>query len=146
MTIKTIETSQYVELIEVWEASVRATHDFLPESDVLQLKPLILNSYFKAVTLRGWFVNDKPVAFMGVDERAIEMLFVAPQYFGKGIGSKLLSYALKHFDVYKVDVNEQNPKALGFYQHHGFKVVGRSERDGQDNPYPILHLAMTLEA
>ncbi|MGY0625916.1 MAG: GNAT family N-acetyltransferase, partial [Paraglaciecola chathamensis] len=42
----------------------------------------------------------------------------------------------------KVDVNEQNPKALGFYQRIGFKVVGRSELDGQGKPYPLLHLAL----
>ena len=29
-------------LIEVWEASVRATHDFLSESDIAYLKPLVL--------------------------------------------------------------------------------------------------------
>lgn len=142
MSIKDIQASHYKVLIEIWEASVRATHDFMPEQYIQELKPLILNSYFKAVTLRGWFVDGKPVAFMGVDDVAIEMLFVDPDYFGLGIGSTLVVYAIEHFGVTKVDVNEQNPKALGFYQHLGFKVVGRSRRDGQDNPYPILHLSL----
>jgi len=29
-------------LIEVWEASVRATHDFLSEFDIAYLKPMVL--------------------------------------------------------------------------------------------------------
>lgn len=142
MSVKDIQASHYNTLIEIWESSVRATHDFMPEEYIQQLKPLILNSYFKAVTLRGWFVDDKPVAFMGVDDGAIEMLFVLPDYFGLGIGSKLVVYGIEHFNITKVDVNEQNLKALAFYQHLGFKVIGRSRRDGQDNPYPILHMSL----
>ena len=143
MSIKDIQASHYDTLIEIWEVSFRATHDFVPEEYIQQLKPLILNSYFKAVTLRGWFVDDKPVAFMGVDDGAIEMLFVAHKSFGHGIGSTLVAYGIERFNISKVDVNEQNPKALAFYQHLGFKVIGRSERDGQDNPYPILHLSLS---
>ena len=29
-------------LVEVWEASVRATHDFLSESDIQFFKPMVL--------------------------------------------------------------------------------------------------------
>nr|WP_318249010.1 hypothetical protein [Paraglaciecola chathamensis] len=31
---------------------MRATHDFLPEEDIAELKPLILQHYFDAVDLR----------------------------------------------------------------------------------------------
>jgi putative acetyltransferase len=39
-----------------------------------------------------------------------------------------------------VDVNEQNPAAVGFYERLGFVVVGRSPRDGSGRPFPLLHL------
>jgi putative acetyltransferase len=42
-----------------------------------------------------------------------------------------------------MDVNEQNPKALGFYLKHGFKISGRSEVDGIGKPYPISHMEFT---
>ena len=45
-------------------------------------------------------------------------------------------------EVNKVDVNEQNPQALGFYQHYGFEVIDRSPLDGSGKPYPILHMAL----
>ena len=42
----------------------------------------------------------------------------------------------------KVDVNEQNDKALGFYLRMGFRIIGRDETDGMGKPYPILHLQL----
>ena len=43
-------------------------------------------------------------------------------------------------NVKYVDVNEQNPQAVGFYNHMGFKVFKKSELDEQGNPFPILHM------
>lgn len=72
----------------------------------------------------------------------IEMLFISPDVRGNGIGAKLVAHAIKAQGALKVDVNEQNQQALGFYQHLGFKVTGRSPVDGQGKPYPLLHLAL----
>lgn len=52
MNIEIVEKADHLKLIEVWEASVRATHDFLAEDDLQELKPLILEQYFGAVDLR----------------------------------------------------------------------------------------------
>ena len=46
----------------------------------------------------------------------------------------------KHMD--KVDVNEQNEKALQFYLHLGFQIIGRDETDSMGKPFPILHLQL----
>ena len=37
MTICEVSKNEYSEIIEVWEASVRATHDFLTEDDILHM-------------------------------------------------------------------------------------------------------------
>ncbi|VTP61934.1 Uncharacterized N-acetyltransferase YjaB [Leclercia adecarboxylata] len=78
--------------------------------------------------------------FLGVDENRIEMLFVDAASRGKGVGSLLLRYAIDHFGANEVDVNEQNPQGIEFYQHRGFVQIGRSELDGQGNPFPLLHM------
>ena len=79
------------------------------------------------------------VAFMGTGGDMLEMLFVAADKCGHGIGSQLMRRALEA-GVRKVDVNEDNPQARGFYKHMGFEVAGRSELDAQGAPYPILHM------
>lgn len=69
-------------------------------------------------------------------------LFVHDDIRGKGIGKALLQYAMGALHAGKVDVNEQNAQAVGFYMHMGFSIVGRSETDPDGKPYPILHLAL----
>jgi ribosomal protein S18 acetylase RimI-like enzyme len=71
MKIAEIRPDEYDRAAELWEASVRATHDFVTEADLDVFRP-----------------------------------------------------------------------AVGFYQHHGFRVVSRSENDPTKKPYPILHLRL----
>ena len=44
-----------------------------------------------------------------------------------------------------LDVNEQNPHALGFYEHMGFERIGRSAFDGQGSLSPLIHLRHRLD-
>lgn len=141
MDIVNVAKEHYLTLIDIWEKAVRATHTFLPERNIEELKPLILQHYFDAVELRGAVDNDKLVGFIGVVDANIEMLFVTPEVFGCGVGRSLVEYAFENLNAEKVDVNEQNPRAIGFYEKMGFEKVGRSELDGQGNPFPLIHMA-----
>lgn len=130
-------------LFEVWETSVRATHGFLSEADLQALVPLVragLAAFEPLHVLRD--ASGEALAFMGVAEGTVEMLFVHADHRGHGHGSHLLRHALTELGATRVEVNEQNPQALGFYLRHGFRVVGRSPLDGQGNPFPLLHLAL----
>ncbi len=138
-----INKTQYQEVVEVWEASVRATHHFLKEEDIAYFKPLILNTYLDAVELRCIKnTENKIVGFLGVAEQNLEMLFIDPEYRGKQIGKTLLNYAIDQMNVTKVDVNEQNEQAVGFYKHFGFQVISRSKLDATGKPYPVLHMKL----
>lgn len=86
--------------------------------------------------------NGSIVGFVGVHEAKIEMLFVLNEVRGQGVGSVLLQHAIKQLAATKVDVNEQNPQAVGFYQHMGFKVESRSPLDDMGKPFPILHMTL----
>ncbi|WP_353191821.1 GNAT family N-acetyltransferase [Pandoraea pnomenusa] len=135
--------SDFDAITELWEASVRATHDFLDDVDIEWLRPRIRNEYLAAVTLRV-FRDDTGVirGFLGAAEGNVEMLFVAPEARRQGIGAALLAYAVREFECSRVDVNEQNPQALAFYQREGFEVIGRSGLDGQGRPFPLLHMRL----
>lgn len=82
------------------------------------------------------------LGFIGCHQNRVEMLFVSPQNRGASVGKSLLHYAITELAVNEVDVNEQNPQAVGFYLHMGFEPVGRSELDGEGNPFPLLHLRL----
>ena len=82
------------------------------------------------------------VAFMGIQDNKIEMLFVSPAHFGEGIGKRLVSIAIQEHGATLVDVNEQNPKAADFYEHLGFKTFRRDAVDDQGNPFPILRMSL----
>lgn len=141
--ITRIEKGEFQDVVEVWEASVRATHHFLTEEDLACFKSLIRNTYLDAVELRGARnEEEKIVGFIGVDGRQLEMLFIHPDYRGKGIGKTLLAYSIAELNVVNVDVNEQNEQAVGFYQHQGFEIRSRSVLDATGKPYPILHLEL----
>ena len=80
-------------------------------------------------------------AFWAVTERMWEMLFVEPEYFGRGVGKALLRHARDLHGALSLEVNEQNARALAFYQRQGFAVTGRSALDNAGRPYPLLYLA-----
>ena len=143
MNISNISKDEYSDVIRVWEASVRATHHFLKEEDILLFKKLIFEKYLDAVRLYAIRdKSDKILGFLGVSDDEIEMLFIHPDNRGKGIGKTFLDYAVNELRLTKVSVNEQNEQALEFYLKYGFKIVNRSELDGTGKPYPILHLKL----
>ena len=135
-----VDKKCYGELIEVWEKSVRATHDFLSEKDIEDIKREI-PMYFDAVEMHCTKNTEGRITgFIGTADRKIEMLFVDPEYFGKSLGKTLIKYAMENGDIDEVDVNEQNDKAFKFYLHMGFEVISRDELDSMGNPFPILHM------
>ena len=143
--IQAASPTDYQEIVDVWEASVRATHHFLKEEDIQYFKPLILNEFLRAVNL--FCIRNEQghvVGFLGTANDKIEMLFIDPLSRGKGIGKLLLQYAIDQLGTKKVDVNEENHQAVGFYKHMGFQVVSRSDVDSMGKPYPILSLELPL--
>lgn len=142
--IDTIKLEEFPQVVEVWEASVRVTHHFLTEQDIQFFKPLIQNEFLHMVELACIRdEKDNIVGFIGVEKEKIEMLFIHPLVRGKGIGQQLMMYAINVLNAKFVDVNEQNEQAVGFYKHMGFDVIERSERDGMNKPFPLLHMQLS---
>ena len=142
-SLNTINNKDIEEILDTWESSVRATHDFLSEEDIISIKPQVVEGAKYVSNLLGVRDENNVIkAFMGIHDFKIEMLFVSNESRGNGIGKKLVEYAIDVLNVNYVDVNEQNPQALGFYEHMGFQVFEKSELDEQGNPFQILHMKL----
>lgn len=130
-------------LLEIWEDSVTATHLFLSDYEIKKIKKYVPEA-IKTVSPLIVIENEyhKLIAFMGIEYTTLEMLFLKNSERGKGLGKKLLMYGLKKYNVNNLTVNEQNPQALAFYEHMGFKTYKRTELDEQGNAYPILYMTL----
>ena len=131
------------DLLKVWEASVRATHLFLSDAEVKQIKtyvPQALAGVEHLIVAEN--ESGQPIAFMGTEENRLEMLLLAPSERGKGLGKQLIQYGVQNYGIQEVTVNEQNPQAVGFYQHLGFETYKRTECDEEGNPYPLLYMKL----
>lgn len=146
MKIKEVEDRPQAlieQLLIAWESSVKATHLFLSENEIKSIKkyvPQALKQIPHLIIVEN--KNQVPVGFMGIENQHLEMLFVSNEERGKGLGKKLLNYGIEQYSVNDLAVNEQNPLAKGFYEHMGFEVYKRTNRDEQGNPYPLLYMKL----
>ena len=129
-------------LVGVWERSVRATHTFLSEAEIAEIKPFVPQALAGVDTLVVAARDGAPVGFMGVQDGRLEMLFLDPEARGQGLGRQLLEHGIAQLGVTELTVNEQNPQAVGFYEHLGFKTYRRTELDEEGRPYPLLYMRL----
>lgn len=125
----------------IWEDSVRASHLFLSEAEIQEIKayvPQALTGVSRLLVAER--APGQPVAFMGIEGPRLEMLFLSPAERGAGLGRQFLEYGILHYDLQELTVNEQNPQAVGFYQHMGFETYRRTDCDEQGGPYPLLYM------
>ena len=131
------------QLLKVWEDSVKSTHLFLSNDEINKIKeyvPQAISGVLHLVIIENEI--REPIAFMGIEDTKLEMLFIKNSDRGKGLGKQLLNYGIENYNVNELAVNEQNPKAKGFYEYMGFKTYKRTQLDEQGNPYPILYMRL----
>lgn len=141
--ISKVKRSQVLieKLLNLWENSVKASHLFLSNKEIEEIKkyvPKALREIEHLIVETD--ETENPIAFMGIYKNKLEMLFISPAHMKTGLGRKLIEEAIENYSVNELVVNEQNPKAKGFYEHLGFKVYKRNPFDEQGNQYPILFM------
>ena len=131
------------QLLEVWESSVKETHLFLSDVEIENVKKYVPQALENVAHLIIVESEKKfPGAFMGLEGQKLEMLFISPKERGKGLGKELIKYGIKNYGTNELTVNEQNSLAEGFYEHMGFQIYKRTDKDEQGNPYPLLYMRM----
>ncbi|SMG43849.1 GNAT family N-acetyltransferase [Sphingobacterium psychroaquaticum] len=145
MIIRPATPSDYSVIMEIWRSAVLATHHFLSHEDFKLFERLIPTDFLPQLEVYIMEEANAAKAFFSVSEDNLEMLFVSPTESGKGFGKAAVQFVVHTLGVTKVDVNEQNEQAVGFYLKQGYKQIARSEKDGMGKPYPLLHLLYPTE-
>ena len=144
MHIRSARIEDQTVLVELWERSVRATHRFLTNDDILKLRPFVAQELAKS-TVEWWVLASAagvPLGFLGFANDAIEALFIDPDHIGAGAGKMLVAHAQSRADgrSLSVEVNEQNEAATRFYASQGFAVFDRTPTDSAGRPFPLLRM------
>jgi putative acetyltransferase len=145
VTIRPSRPDEGPRLVEIWAAAVDATHGFLSAGDRVAIEREVDGFLPRAEALVAVDGDDLPIGFMILDGDDLAALFIDAKHHAKGVGGAMVTHALAGRRRLTVDVNEQNAQAVGFYEHLGFRVTGRSELDGQGRAYPLLHMRLSRE-
>ena len=107
-TIRNLKSKSLLDaLVSVWEDSVRASHHFLSDEEILKIKtyvPQALSAVENLVIAEN--TAGQPIAFLGVENHRLEMLFLASSVRGHGLGRQLMQYGDEHYGITELTVNE----------------------------------------
>ncbi len=131
------------QLADLWVASWQATLpmiDFAARRDWFCTYVQEIEQH-GGVTLCAYDLQGALVGFILIDipQAILEQIAVTPHLFGSGLGASLLNAAKERCrDGLSLAVNADNPRAIRFYQKHGFVQV--SESVNPRSGLPIWHM------
>jgi putative acetyltransferase len=130
-------------LTDVWERAARSTHSFMDDSDFVANRPYIRDLYLPSMDVWAAVEDDEPIGFVGARESHVELLYIAPEAQGRGIGTALLAHVAGGEGPSSVEVYADNTAGLGFYLSQGFHETRRYPTDAAGRAFAIVHLERT---
>ncbi|KLT67572.1 hypothetical protein AB669_00160 [Pedobacter sp. BMA] len=140
--MRRIGRPEHQQVLELWEKSVRESHDFLNDQDIQDYRALMESQYLDKTKLYAAEENGLMKGFIGFSGNQIRLLFISPDSMRKGFGKKLLNFAIRDRQIKEVDVNGQNTAAYQFYHQAGFRIIKKYPYDGAGKPYPVWSLKL----
>lgn len=135
--IREFQISDTEQVMKLWLSGNIEAHSFVPEK--------YWQSHFKEVQealqqADVWVYNiDGNVhGFIGLINEYIAGIFVDKNYRSKGIGTQLVNFVKEKYDTLSLNVYQENPRAVAFYQSKGFAVL--SEGIDEDTSKKEYHL------
>ncbi|PHD41849.1 GNAT family N-acetyltransferase [Bacillus toyonensis] len=117
-------------ILQVQIPSYKVEADYLNSTAIPRLYDTVNDIQNCGETFYGYFSENKLVGFISFmqEEQLIDIhrLVVSPDFFQKGIATKLLSYIFNMFPssmAYIVQTGKANTPAIALYKKHGFIEV-----------------------
>ena len=121
------------ELIESWREDLTINSKMISDCSVYK--------FLVDETIAGFYVLNPPKG----NAIELEMLFVLPEFIGKGIGKKLLHHSFKeviNFDAKSMTLLA-DPNAVSFYNSQGFYEIDKKESSIPGRFLPVLQKDLT---
>ncbi|WNW01507.1 GNAT family N-acetyltransferase [Tenacibaculum sp. HL-MS23] len=116
------------ELIESWRSDLTVTSKMI--EDVFVYK------FLQKDKIAGFYILNQPIE----NKIELEMLFILPEFIGKGIGKNLLLHAFtkaRNLKVNKLTLLA-DPNAVDFYKSQGFVIIDKKESSIPNRFLPIM--------
>ena len=121
------------DLIENWRNDLTVTSKIIEE--------MMVYKFIQKNKTAGFYVLNPPKG----KTIELEMLFVLPEFIGKGIGKNLLLHALeKARELNTVSITLlADPNAMSFYKSQGFVIIDKKESSIPNRFLPMMQKDLT---
>jgi putative acetyltransferase len=137
--IRTAREADFDDLTDLWERSARSSHAFMDDDEFVELKPHIRDLLLPSMDVWVAESSGRMLGFVGARDEHVELLYVAPEAQGQGIGPQLLAQ-LGDGGPRSVEVYAGNAVGLGFYLAQGFRETRRNPVDAAGRSFAVVHL------
>lgn len=131
-------------LCALWEASVRESHPFLRQAQILRLRPAVRETLAGLPHLSVLRLGGRPAGMIGLDGERIVFFLLEPESTGRGYGRKLLESIRELPAGREICLFEENVRGRMICEHFGFRPILRREQDGPGADHPVLTLRRDL--
>lgn len=140
VSIRTGHEADFDALTDLWERSARASHAFMDDVEFAHQHPRIRDLLLPSMDVWLAEADGVPVGFVGAREDVVELLYIAPEAQGQGIGTSLLTQVAGGRGPDRVEVFADNERGVGFYRSQGFVEAERYLTDVAGGTFEVLRL------
>ena len=140
VSIRTASEADFDALTDLWERSARSSHAFMDDEEFVELKPRIRDLLLPSMDVWVAESSGEMLGFVGARDEHVELLYIAPESQGRGIGPQLLAQLAGGEGPHSVEVYAGNAVGLGFYFSQGFRETRRDPTDAAGRAFAIVHL------
>ncbi|MGL5755870.1 MAG: N-acetyltransferase [Paraclostridium sp.] len=122
--IRKLEDKDIDTVMSIWKYSTIKAHNFIDKKYWENSYDIVKNVYIPASETFIYEESKEIKGFISIlNKEFIGALFIDVNTQGRGIGSKLIDYAIKNYKKLNLAVYKDNKKSVEFYLNKGFDII-----------------------
>ena len=111
--------------VEIWAAASALAHPFLSPAFQKKERRLMRDVFLPQSETWVWEAEGTVAGFISLSGNEVGAIFIDPEHQRTGIGRALMDHARDRHGDLEVEVFRRNHGGRAFYEHLGFKEIGR---------------------